>query len=324
MQENQTQAAAQQPLTGLAKANAIFRMFGGVTMTVDNLPKHTKVQAAQYEFQRGCDRFVDAAVMASDKVSSVWQNLKDTVCGEKGEGKKADKPAETPAGEKPAEAAKSEASAEQATTEAATETQPAETVVETPATEPAAPAPEAVQPQAEPVKETPKPQQAKPAPQTAGDKVAAHSLFEAMWERSAYRLNRIPDDWRGQTGYFEKIINLNFGSQAKSGSVIAFSEDNTQRRGLIVVTPVGNLVMFERYTKGDGGLVVMQAADSVVEAAGLQGMTEVTPDNFWKIFDKDGTNVGHRINATTAETQALRHRQGPVVDLLSLMREMNA
>lgn len=316
MQENQTQAQAQQPLTGLAKANAVFRMFGGVSMTVDNLPKHTKTQAAQYEFQRGCDRVVDAAVVVSDKVAGAWQNLKDAVCGEKTEGKKADKPAEAPAAEKPAEPA-----AEQPAPEAATETQAAETVAEAPAAEPAAP--EAAQPQAEPAQPA-QPQQAKPASQPAGEKVAAHSLFEAMWERSAYRLNRIPEDWRGSTGYFEKIINLNFGSQAKAGSVIAFTEDNTQRRGLIVVTPVGNLVMFERYTKGDGGLVVMQAADSVVEAAGLQGMTEVTPERFWTIFDKDGNNVGHRINATTAETQALRHRQGPVVDLLSLMREMNA
>jgi len=320
MQENQTQAPAQQPLVGLQKANAVFRMFGGVSMTVDNLPKHTKVQAAQYEFQRGCDRFVDAAVMTSDKVASIWQSVKDTVCGEKGEGKKADKPADAPAADKPAEAPVAEAAEEQPAT---TETPATETVVEA-AVQTPAPEPEAAQPQAEPVKEAPQPQQAKPASKTAGEKVAAHSLFVAMWERSAYRLNRIPEEWRGSTGYFEKIVNLNFGSQAKAGSVIAFTEDATQRRGLIVVTPVGNLVMFERYTKGDGGLVVAQAADSVIEAANLGGMAEVTPERFWQIFDKDGNNVGHRINTTTAETQALRHRQGPVVDLLSLMREMNA
>jgi len=75
--------------------------------------------------------------------------------------------------------------------------------------------------------------------------------------------------WKNHTGYLDFAVrgknalkaDLSSRNYAKIiGERFKFTDDQN-RRGIIVTTPVGNIVVFERYNNGDRGIFVMNSSD---------------------------------------------------------------
>lgn len=93
---------------------------------------------------------------------------------------------------------------------------------------------------------------------------AHHNFLEKFYQETySSRSTQLPvlelsEEDFGQTGYFEKLVKKDLGHAV--GTVLrAWTGDTNARRVLILVTQVGNVVMFERYTDGDKGIIVSNA-----------------------------------------------------------------
>ena len=62
-------------------------------------------------------------------------------------------------------------------------------------------------------------------------------------------------EWNNGTGYLNYCVSGEFAPVVPSGEMIKFITNN-QRKGIIVGTMFGNVVVYQRYSNGDGGVHV--------------------------------------------------------------------
>ena len=75
----------------------------------------------------------------------------------------------------------------------------------------------------------------------------AHQTFIAIW--NSLPAVEFKGEWHNGTGY------MNGARQEKIESPVRFT-DNWDRKGLLIPTNDGSLVVFERYSDGDQGVIV--------------------------------------------------------------------
>lgn len=94
------------------------------------------------------------------------------------------------------------------------------------------------------------------------------------------------------TGYYDHLVKRDLGHPV--GTVLrAMSPGENNRRILVVVTPVGNVVVFERYSAGARGVLVSNLPD---ELRGLVGSAPVSEDDFNRIVTSiRDTNIGFAV-----------------------------
>lgn len=84
-------------------------------------------------------------------------------------------------------------------------------------------------------------------------------------------------EWANGTGYFDNAVNEKFESNA----IVHFT-DETNRIGLILPTPVGNLVLFQRYSNGGNGIATFNVAPALRSLAGAMGLeSNLHPDKLF-------------------------------------------
>lgn len=100
------------------------------------------------------------------------------------------------------------------------------------------------------------------------------------------------NEYHNGTGYFDAICKADLGLEV--GTRFRFTADGQDaRRGVGVVTPVGNIVFFERFTEGFGADVVVMNYPHAL--AGLYPGGQVSSDTLNQAMGGDkgfGTNIG--------------------------------
>lgn len=102
--------------------------------------------------------------------------------------------------------------------------------------------------------------------------------------------------WNNGTGYFDNLVKEDLGLEA--GEVVRFV-DNMMRNGIIIGSPLGNLVIFERRARK---LDKVQPHDAVIVVTNLPRElrwmypNELTSDEFNTILGIPGNpNLGERL-----------------------------
>lgn len=120
----------------------------------------------------------------------------------------------------------------------------------------------------------------------------AHREFlDKFYQGSLYKTQKdlpifeIKEEDFGSTGYFEKLVRRNL--KHKIGTVLrGWTGDVNARRVLVLVTHVGNLVAFERYTNSDRGVIAYNAPN---ELSTFLGGGAMTADNVSMVFGGIGS-----------------------------------
>jgi hypothetical protein len=89
-----------------------------------------------------------------------------------------------------------------------------------------------------------------------------HSLFIEMFDAITVELPYNHDTMPNETNYFNGLVDLDLGLEVGERFKIKTAPGN-DRKIIGVVTPVGNLVFFERFTNGESGVVIIQPSDNL-------------------------------------------------------------
>lgn len=95
---------------------------------------------------------------------------------------------------------------------------------------------------------------------------ATHKSFVRDWENCE---NEMPynHDWDNGTGYMDGLTTAKLDLPAGAMVRMRTSMPNN-RRVLVIVTQMGNVVIFERYSGGEKGVLVMQSTQTVENIVG--------------------------------------------------------
>lgn len=122
---------------------------------------------------------------------------------------------------------------------------------------------------------------------------ATHAVFLKRFYATTEEFEVIASDSNG-TGYYDGLVLRNL--RKPIGTMLrAITPGENNRRMLVVVTPVGNLVIFERFTGGDKGVVVtnmptMLRLILVSGTVSLEQLRYMIGDEF------GGSNIGQALN----------------------------
>lgn len=107
------------------------------------------------------------------------------------------------------------------------------------------------------------------------------------------------DEWDNGTGYYDGAckgddkIKLEVGELAKCISPIP-----NNRKMIFVGTPVGTVVVFERFTNGEGGIFVHNAAHHFISQL-IQPQSPLNANDIFSFlgqpWDKGDSNIGKRL-----------------------------
>ena len=102
----------------------------------------------------------------------------------------------------------------------------------------------------------------------------AQDIFTAVYAHESVREVEFQLDWNNGTGYFDNLVDADLG--LKPGQLARFNTGpGNNRKGIVVALPGGkNVVIFERYTAGQGGVYVSNAPRAVAEAFNLTSRVE--------------------------------------------------
>lgn len=120
---------------------------------------------------------------------------------------------------------------------------------------------------------------------------AAFPHFVELYDSIDHKLTFDPA-WKNGTGYFDPLTRMDLGLKAGE---MATSVDEHGRRMIIVGTPLGNVVAFERYVPGDAGVVVHNAP-AVLNTL-LRG-SSLSEETFVRYFNQF-TNIGMIVKMIT-------------------------
>lgn len=92
--------------------------------------------------------------------------------------------------------------------------------------------------------------------------------------------------WNNGTGYLDGAVHGEHAPVLAPGKVAKFTTNNA-RRGLMLGTPFGNIVVFERYTNGESGIVVKNIPDEI-RCTGFFPAADMNYDQVNKTFGYAG------------------------------------
>lgn len=104
----------------------------------------------------------------------------------------------------------------------------------------------------------------------AGDEFLLH------WERIDTPLTK---RIKVRSDYHDEVVSQDL---KLSVGEVAKTTDSNKRKMIVVGTPKGNLMVFQRYTKGEGGVIVANGPDSVTSALGLN--SALSADDLSSLF----------------------------------------
>lgn len=111
-------------------------------------------------------------------------------------------------------------------------------------------------------------------------------------------------NWANSTGYYDNAVSGEHAPKLEIGQVVkATSPMPNNRRILIVGTPLGNFVAFERYSGGDNGVIVYNASKNFGHSfAGMLGRP-LTEQNIQWLFGHEwsDSNIGKWLNQLAAD-----------------------
>ncbi len=109
--------------------------------------------------------------------------------------------------------------------------------------------------------------------------------------------------WKNGTGYFDKAVKGEHAPFLRVAEVVTF-EDDKSRKGFIVGTPAGNVVIFQRYSNGSNDVWVINATPKAETFMGpdySSGFNEEMALKLVGYYSAWGTiindyNIGYRIS----------------------------
>lgn len=117
---------------------------------------------------------------------------------------------------------------------------------------------------------------------------AAADVFNAVFASELVREIPYSQKWENGTGYLDGAVHDNLG--LNPGEVVKTTTPMpNNRKVLIVGSPVGNLVIFERYTAGQGEIYVANALTSVEQMFGLG--SSISDASMAKLFGQEGNGA---------------------------------
>ena len=84
----------------------------------------------------------------------------------------------------------------------------------------------------------------------------SNATFTAAYDRISTEVVFNPS-WKNGTGYLDNAVH------DLQITEICKTVDNANRKVIIIPTPVGNVVLFERFTNGDRGIIVSNAPRAI-------------------------------------------------------------
>ena len=120
----------------------------------------------------------------------------------------------------------------------------------------------------------------------------SNATFTAAYDRISNAVEFNPS-WKNNTGYLDNAVH------DKNIVEICKTIDDKGRKMIIIPTPVGNVVVFERYTNGENGVVVSNAPLAIEKLAfGLDLGSSLGDDALaFYLGNEWGTpNIGDRLD----------------------------
>lgn len=110
---------------------------------------------------------------------------------------------------------------------------------------------------------------------------------------------------RNNTGYFDGLVSRNL--RQPIGTLLrTTTAPGNNRRVLVIVTPVGNVVLFERYTNGEKGAIVCNCPRSL---RGLMPSGAQTSDSITSLtggaWSCEYQNIGYDVKSILADAAAV-------------------
>lgn len=120
----------------------------------------------------------------------------------------------------------------------------------------------------------------------------ANATFTAAYDRISTEVVFNPS-WKNGTGYLDNAVH------DLQITEICKTVDNANRKVVIIPTPVGNVVLFERFTDGDRGIIVSNAPRAIEKLAFGMDLGSSLGDSALAFYlgDEWGTpNIGGRLD----------------------------
>ncbi len=110
--------------------------------------------------------------------------------------------------------------------------------------------------------------------------------------------------WANGTGYMDKAVSGEYAPVLSVGEVRSFI-DNKNRRGFVIGTPRGNIVVFQRYTNGERKVWVINASRAASAMLGPDYDSAFTEEQALKLVGffpdcysvVEHLNIGKRMNS---------------------------
>lgn len=132
----------------------------------------------------------------------------------------------------------------------------------------------------------------------------SHEMFIALFNKIEVVVEP-KDEYNNGTGYFDHICRAKLGLEVGTRFKMQTPEGNN-RKLIGVVTPIGNVVFFERYTAGDRGLIAQNFPRGM---AGLYPVSQPTSaETLEQAFggvEGWGLNIGQVLNSVLAAARRL-------------------
>ena len=120
----------------------------------------------------------------------------------------------------------------------------------------------------------------------------SNATFNAAYDRISNAVEFNPS-WKNGTGYLDNAVH------DKSIEVASTTIDDFGRKVIIVPTPVGNVVVFERFSGGDRGIIVSNAPRQVASLGAGLDLHSSLGDNeleFYLGTEWGTSHIGQRID----------------------------
>lgn len=147
-------------------------------------------------------------------------------------------------------------------------------------------------------------------------------MFNKAFDQTGTRI-AFSTEWKNGTGYLDKLVDADVGLRPGE---CATTIDDYKRRVLVIGSPVGNIVLFERYTPTEearSSIIVGNFPSEVQDMfGGLGGIgNALTTDGFERLFRSPTWNIGRDLDTLTrqfarAAQPKVKLREVPVEHML--------
>ena len=120
----------------------------------------------------------------------------------------------------------------------------------------------------------------------------ANEALNEIFKKIELTLDYNPE-WANGTGYMDYAVSGEHAPVLQPGHLARFIDDKN-RKAIVLATVFGNIVAFERYKDGDGGIVVANSPDAIKRAK-LVSHRDWSVDQVYEVFNDSGRTLHDRI-----------------------------